>query len=124
MVDHTIVLNHLETRFEITEPALKWIDSFFQDCKQTVLINGVNSSEHILDFNVPQGGPCLSPKFVIGYESPLGEIIRSHGLQAHCYADDIQLYLTFSPEDENRSRRKIEKNIQDIHCWIASFKLK
>ena len=36
----------------------------------------------------------------------------------------MQLYLTFSPEDENRSVTKLENCIQDTRRWMASNFLK
>ena len=80
-VDHPILLNCIKTRLWITDQALEWIASYFEDRKQTVLINRVNSKVHILTCNVPQGS-VLGPKFFISNESPLGEIIRSHGLSS------------------------------------------
>ena len=33
------------------------------------------------------------------HTTPLGNIIRNHGLDFHLYADDMQLYASFKPGD-------------------------
>ena len=56
--------------------------------------------------------------------SPLGDIVRSHGLSYHFYADDSQLYITFKPINEIVTISNIEACIIDINNWMISNKLK
>lgn len=51
-----------------------------------------------LSWGVPQG-PCLWPLLYVIYSSKLFDIIESHLPDAHCYADDSQLYLSFEPDE-------------------------
>ena len=58
---------------------------------------------------------------------PLGDLIRSHNISFHFYADDSQLYLSFSPVDElsaNSCKADIEACIKDIRKWLAENFLK
>jgi len=48
---------------------------------------------------------------------PLGNIIRKHGINFHCYADDTQLYISSRP-DENTNSSKLAECLKDIKCWM------
>ncbi|XP_067351072.1 uncharacterized protein [Channa argus] len=50
--------------------------------------------------------------------SPLGNIIRKHSINFHCYADDTQLYLSMEP-DENNQLIKLQACLQDIKAWMS-----
>ena len=122
-VDHAVLLDRLEHRFGIKGKALQWIISYFANRKQSVIIDGEKSEERILTCNVPQGS-VLGPKFFVDYESPLGDIIRSHGLSAHFYADDTQIYLTFNPDNASTSISQLEKCVTEVRNWMAANFLK
>jgi hypothetical protein len=56
----------------------------------------------------------------------LFKIIESHLLDAHCFADDTQLYLSFKPGtmlDEVNAVRAMEACIAEVHQWMLSQKL-
>ena len=48
------------------------------------------------------------------YTTPLAEIIRSHGLDYHFYADDIQLYMSFKDCDVDVARLRLENFVADM----------
>ncbi|XP_029297016.1 uncharacterized protein LOC115014371, partial [Cottoperca gobio] len=53
------------------------------------------------------------------YMLPLGNIIRNHSINFHCYADDTQLYLSIKP-DETNELAKLQACLKDIKTWMSS----
>ena len=49
---------------------------------------------------------------------PLGNIIRQHVIDFHCYADDTQLYLSMKPDETNRLVR-LQACLKDIKTWMS-----
>ena len=119
-VDHNILLSRLSSRFGICDNALAWLSSYLSDRKQKVNIQGTMSSSRQLTCGVPQGS-VLGPLLFTAYTSPLGDIVRKHGVQFHLYADDTQLYFAFEPTTDGSmaAKEKMEACIQDIRQWMA-----
>ena len=81
---------------------------------------------HKLDYGVPQGS-VLGPLGFILYTSPVGSIIRKHGLSFHIYADDTQMYISFNPripEACQTALSKLELCITELSNWMTVNKLK
>ena len=125
-VDHEILLLRLHSKFGIKGKAHAWLSSYIIERTQFVQINGTNSSVHHLKYGVPQGS-VLGPLLYLLYTSPLGDIIRKHGIDFHLYADDIQLYTAFNFENDvelSVAIDHIERCLVDIFTWMAVNKLK
>ena len=131
-VDHTILLDRLETTFGIKDAALKWIASFLIGRTQQVAIGdlgtdlGATSDPVTVTCGVPLGS-ILGPILFTLYTVPLGKICSKHHIPYHLYADDTLLYLTFKP-NRNGSKEAcihgLENCINAIREWMCMNLLK
>lgn len=125
-IDHSTLLNLLHERFGIQGLALKWVKSYLSDREQCVQINGESSDKVKLSFGVPQGS-VLGPILFTIYTTPLGDIVRKHGLTFHLYADDTQIYIAFKPTDvlsSEQAMTRIERCVEEIRSWMRMNFLK
>ena len=120
-IDHSILLTRL-SELGISGTPLQWFKSYLKNRQQSVIINDLLSSAQILQSGVPQGS-VLGPLLFCIYISPLGQLIRRHKLQFHQYADDNQLYLSFSQTDSLESIDTMETAVNDIKSWMTQNKL-
>ena len=125
-IDHQKLLNLLKQSFGIRGVALKWFESYLKDRTQTVQIGSCTSTPVTLKYGVPQGS-VLGPILFTMYTTPLGNIIRKHGLNFHLYADDTQLYISFQPGvsvSKETAISCLETCIKDIKIWMTNNLLK
>ena len=125
-VDHSILLQRLEKRFNIGGVALRWFSSYLSGWKSTVNVSNVLSHPVTSGFGLPQGsimGPLMFPC----YTAPLGEIAQKHCIRYHIYADDTQLYVAFNPCDPfamENALNKLSSCISEMRRWMAANYLK
>ena len=95
-IHHDKLIGRLESDLGIIDNALAWFKSYLSDRFQRVSVNGSLSDQFPLKQGVPQGS-CLGPLLFTIYTRKLFQIVERHLPQVHCYADDTQLYVSFSP---------------------------
>ena len=125
-VDHRILLKRLTSCFGVRGKVLEWFSSYLSGRSQRVLFDGIKSESFDVIFGVPQGS-CLGPLLFVMYISKLLEIVQTHLPDAHCFADDTQLYLSFNPnnpDDQVDAVYAMERCISDLRKWMYQDKLK
>ena len=116
-VEHCILLNRLRDTFRITGTANAWLASYFTDRTQRVNITGTLSDPCPITCGMPQGS-ILGPKGYPMYVSPVFKIAEKHSVSMHMYADDTQLYVSFSPSEWHSAKRRMEECIREIREWL------
>ena len=97
--DHNILLHRLKHWFGITSCALSSLSSFFSNRFQTVVVSNSKSQRFLLEFGISQGS-IVGPLLHSLYTTPLHFIVSKHsGIRCYFYADDTQIYISFSPEN-------------------------
>ena len=126
-VDHNILSDRMNTHLGISGIALTWFRSYLTGRKQQVQVQDKVSRMTSLLFGVPQGS-VLGPLLFLIYMLPLRHIVYSYNLDMHGYADDTQLYLTFTnlndPDQVCCEVSNIEQCLASIHAWMTDNKLK
>ena len=123
-VDH-LLLERLSSKFGFTGGASSWFRSYLSQRSQRIAIRGTVSEKFDVPHGVPQGS-CLGPLLFTIYASKLFDVIEKHLPISHCYADDTQLYIAFSPTEERGESDAViamERCIEDIRVWMSKDKL-
>jgi hypothetical protein len=121
-IDHTILLTRLTSTFGICGPALNLLSSYLSNRTQFVSIDSESSVSAPLSTGVPQGS-VLGPLLFTMYTTPLQYLLQDSALSFHFYADDTQLYISFSPQDHSDSRTRLSTILDSVHSWLSSNQL-
>ena len=97
-VDHSIILHRLQHWFGLHGTSLDWFSSYLTSRSQAVSIQNSTSSFSNLSCGIPQGS-VFGPLLFTLYTTPLGSVISKNSIKYHLYADDTQLYISFTPSN-------------------------
>ena len=122
-VDHSILLRRMEISFGIRGAALEWFSSYLTGRSQQVSVHNVMAMSVFLDYGVPQGS-VLGPVLFLLYTSDLVELVRSFGLLAHAYADDLQVYCHMNVGSEQIMLQRFRDCADSVSRWMSSNRLK
>ena len=121
-VDHPILLQRLQSTFGIYNTVHQWFRSYLTDRRQCVRRGNIRSSTTTLVCGVPQGS-VLGPVLFVLYTVDLIQLIESHGLMPHLYADDTQVYGSCPPSAVNALSTTISECVDDVVSWASSNRL-
>ena len=89
---------------------------------QRIKLGNCLSSRSDLSFGVPKGsvpGPLLFTLY-----APLSNLISGHAIPHHLYADDSQLYVSFSSGDSAAALNGLQSCLASVQSWMSTNKLK
>ena len=86
-------------------------------------VHNVMAMSVFLDYGVPQGS-VLGPVLFLLYTSDLVELVRSFGLLAHAYADDLQVYCHMNVGSEQIMLQRFRDCADSVSRWMSSNRLK
>ncbi|KAF7252606.1 putative RNA-directed DNA polymerase from transposon BS [Varanus komodoensis] len=120
-INHGILLNRL-AGLGVGGITWRWFRSYLNGRFQKVVLGDYGSAPWQLCHGVPQGS-ILSPLLFNIYMKRLGEVIRRCGLRNHQYADDTQLYLSFST-NPGEAVAVLNRCLAKVMGWMRANKLK
>jgi len=95
---------------------LTWLRSYLDDWTQYVKIGQHQSTAIQLEVGVPQGS-VLGPILFAVYASTVADVIASHGVQYHQYADDTQLHLAMRTDNTSAGLSVLAACTADVRRW-------
>ena len=108
LVVHKILIQRMREELGISGVALNWFSSYLHARTQSVAVGTGVSKPVELETGVPQG-LVLDPLLFLIYVLPLKRIFQKHSVSYHSYADDTQVYVSFSPKTQNAVQSAIHK---------------
>ena len=123
-VDHNILMSSLSV-LGLGGTALEWFSSYLTGRSQRISVRGCQSESFNMNCGVPQGS-CLGPLLFTIYTRSLFDIVKNQLPVVHCYADDTQLYVSFSPKNvtgQDDALDAMERCVEEIRCWMTRNRL-
>ena len=121
-IDHNILLNRLNSCFGISDTAHALLSSYLSQRSQSVATGQTFSSSIPLLRGVLQGS-VLGPLLFTLYTTPQSHLLTNSSLQFHFYADDTQIYISFSGSDSSQALVKLSTTLDHVHSWFCANRL-
>ena len=95
-VNHALLLHKLRLSYKISGRALAWLESYFTDRVQRVVVNGTCSSWTPVPSGTPEGS-LISPLLFACYINDLPDAVSCNCLM---FADDVKLYHRIERQED------------------------
>ena len=121
MVDHQILLEHLETSCGIKGLPLLWLASYLSDHTHTIISGDSKIPWVPVLLGVPQGS-VLGPLLFTLCTADILSLFPKHSASGHLFADDVQAYV-HGPPSSQLLAFKIDDLSHELRLWMSSNRL-
>ena len=121
-IDHKILLSRLSSFYCLSSTALNSIASYLLNRTQSVSIQSHSTPPSSIFTGIPQGS-VLGPLLFSLYTRPVSQIFTKAMISYHLYADDTQIYISFSPHQSHDSLSLLSSTLDEVYAWLTSNRL-
>ena len=121
-VDHQIMIDVFQHRFDIRDDALTWFRSYFNDRSQVVKVGSYASGVVLLSTGLPQGS-VLGPRSFVCYAEDVQAIFDRQEIKHHLFADDMQGHQSSDPRNADTVVSRLQECVIAVSDWCASERL-
>ena len=122
-IDHKMLLDRLSEWFGVGGVVLNWFTDYLCGRNQCIKVQGHLSEHRDLNYGVPQGS-VLGPLLFSMYTHPLSHLINRFDVKHKLYADDTQIYLSFSKKNQCASIDCLKQCLAEVQNWMYQNRLK
>jgi len=116
-IDHSILIHRLSSWFGLTGTVLSWLNSHISSRDFVVNIKEYISDPLPLHQGVPQGSVLGLLLFIL-YSTPLSSLKSDSSVKHHLYADDTQLFISFSAPNFSLNIAHLKTTIDNVSTWM------
>ena len=121
-IDHSIMLDVLQQRFDVRDAALDWFASYYVDRTQVVVVGTDSSFVSELRIGAPQGS-VLGPRSFVAYAEDVTNVFEQHRVRHHLFADDMQGIKHSKPSNVRDVTAGLGACVTSVNNWCASKRL-
>ena len=117
---HPILVHRLHTDIGFTDTVLQWSSSYLTDRTLCVSLSNHCSAFAPVHSGIPQGA-VLGPFRLAMYSKPLSDIIDSHSIMHHLFADGKQSQMSAPPDEISELLHSVQTCMSDVIAWATAI---